>query len=352
MAWVPGGVLIAGTQPDKIPRVADEEMAGEQVVMHGFYVDLFPYPNEVGAIPTTNMTLEEARAACEQQGKRLCSELELERACKGPDNTTYEYGDTYRAATCATGIARALVPNGVNASCVSAFGVHDLHGGVWSWTSSAWRRDTAKTNLVALRGGNGEQGELVGRCANGRGVRSDAKRPDVGVRCCAGEPNTFEVVLEVSRGDALKWQPPDDKLVAPFAKLLPDDVQQIGRGDPDVEFRFERMWRWRPLGNEELLVAGGCAHPDGEHRGRRSEKRVCGVVIARMKLDAAQPLAWVPSDWWQPTLSESDLARELYLHGGDVNGAFRRKVTYAWGRVTLGEKERKHRYKGEREPRN
>jgi hypothetical protein len=351
MAWVPGGVLIAGTPPDKIPRVADEEMAGEQVVMHGFYVDLFPYPNEVGAIPSTSMTQEEARAACEQQGKRLCSELELERACKGPDNTTYEYGDTYKASSCATGVARSLVPNGVNAACVSPFGVHDLHGGVWSWTSSAWRRDATKTNLATVRGGNGDQGELVGRCANGRGVRADARRPDIGVRCCAGEANTFEVVLEVSRGDALKWQAPDDKLVAPFAKLLPDDVQQIGRGDPDVAFRFERMWRWRPLGNEELLVAGGCAHPDGEHRGRRSEKRVCGVVVARMKLESAQPLAWVPSDWWQPTLSESDLARELYLHGGDVNGAFRRKITYAWGRVTLGEKERKHRYKGEREPR-
>ena len=42
MVWIPPGVLIAGTPLDKLPRVADEEMAGEQVVMRGFYVDVFP----------------------------------------------------------------------------------------------------------------------------------------------------------------------------------------------------------------------------------------------------------------------------------------------------------------------
>src|SRR6185312_7258602 len=93
MVWIPPGVLIAGTPLDRLPRVADEEMAGEQVVMHGFYVDVFPYPNEAGAIPTTNITQDEALGLCAAQGKRLCTELELERACKGPENQTYEYGD-------------------------------------------------------------------------------------------------------------------------------------------------------------------------------------------------------------------------------------------------------------------
>ena len=53
MVWIPPGVLLAGTPPERLPRVADEEMAGEQVVMHGFYADIYPYPNEAGAIPTT-----------------------------------------------------------------------------------------------------------------------------------------------------------------------------------------------------------------------------------------------------------------------------------------------------------
>ena len=341
MMWIPGGVLIAGTPPDKIPRVADEEMAGEQVVMHGFYVDLYPYPNEVGASPTTNLSLAEGEKACKDQQKRLCTELELERACKGPENTTYEYGDVYKPTACVTGNKRSLTPNGVNAACQSAFGVHDLHGGVWTWTASAWKREAAKPNLVAIRGGNGESGELVGRCANGRGAKPDARREDLGVRCCGGEPNTFEVVLEVTRGEPLKWQPPDDKIAPLLVKLLPEDL--VALSGSKKAFAFERQWLWHPLGNEELLIAGGCARP-GEHRS-------CGVVVARMRLEVPQLLAWVPSEWWQPTLSESDLAREVFLHGGDVNGAFRKKISYAWGRIAVGEKERKRKHKGEREPR-
>ncbi len=68
MTWIPPGVLLAGTPPDRLPRVADEEMAGEQVVMHGFYADIYPYPNEAGAIPTTNVSQADAKALCEASG--------------------------------------------------------------------------------------------------------------------------------------------------------------------------------------------------------------------------------------------------------------------------------------------
>jgi len=340
MAWVPPGVLIAGTPPDKLPRVADEEMAGEQVVMHGFYVDVYPYPNEAGAIPTSNIDLAEARALCAGQGKRLCTELELERACKGPSNTTYEHGEVYKPAVCATGSQRALVPNGYNSACHSAFGVHDLHGGVWSWSASQWKRDPAKSGLHALRGGNGPAGELLGRCANGRGLKADARREDVGVRCCAGEPNTFEVVLSVTRGEPLRWQPAEDRIAPQLEKLVPAEVQE-----PRRRLSMKRIWAWHPLGNEELWIGGGCVRPGAKERAR------CGVVIGRLRFDAAVALAWIPSDYWQPTITEAETAREVFLMGGDRNGAFRRRVTYAWGRITIGAKHRKKRRKGEKEPR-
>src|SRR4030095_12178429 len=54
MIWIPSGPLVAGTPPEILPRVADAEMPGEQVVLKGFYIDAFPYPNEEGAIPLTN----------------------------------------------------------------------------------------------------------------------------------------------------------------------------------------------------------------------------------------------------------------------------------------------------------
>lgn len=342
MVWIPPGALIAGTPVDTLPRVADEEMAGEQVMMRGFYIDVFPYPNEAGAIPTTSVDQAEALAMCQAQDKRLCTELELERACKGPANTVYAYGDTYKAAACGTGVNRALAPNGFNTACRSAFGVHDLHGSVWSWTASAWKRDPAKPGLVAQRGGNGLAGDLLGRCANGRGMRPDKRREEVGFRCCAGEPNTFEVVLSVTRGEPLRWQHAEDRIAPELEKLTPQEALSNARaGD---RFKVARLWVWHPLGNEELWIGGGCARP-GAH-----ERAACGIVIARLRFEAPALLGWVPSEYWQPTLSEAETPRELFLLGGDRNGAFRRRVSYAWGKIAVGDKERKKLRKGQSEP--
>ena len=142
MTWVPPGTLRAGTPPDRAPRVADEEPAGAPVEMGGFYIDMLPFPNEPGAIPTSNVTREEAEQLCSGKGKRLCTELEWERACKGPENASYEYGDTYRASACGTGVApeeAAHRPAGEHAQCKSGFGVADMHGGVWEWTDKIGR---------------------------------------------------------------------------------------------------------------------------------------------------------------------------------------------------------------------
>jgi hypothetical protein len=170
------------------------------------------------------------------------------------------------------------------------------------------------------------------------------RRADVGVRCCAGEANSFEVVLSVTRGEPLKWQAPEGRIAPQLEKLAPPEVQDAVRGRrAEDQFRVERMWIWHPLGNEELIIGGGCARPLGE--GKK-----CGVVIARMRYDTAVALAFVASDLWEPTVGETDTPRELFLYGGDRNGAFRKRVSYAWGRILAAEKERKKKRKGKREP--
>ena len=103
-------------------------------------------PNEVGAIPTTNVSRDEAARLCEGKGKRLCSELEWERACKGPDNARYEYGATFDARVCDAGQpadTAARHPSGERTACRSAFGVREMHGGAWEWTDSPWNRGAA-----------------------------------------------------------------------------------------------------------------------------------------------------------------------------------------------------------------
>ncbi len=68
MVWVPRGPLVAGTPEGSLPRAADEEMPGEQVILKGYYIDVFPYPNEEGAIPLTNVS--QAAAARAVRGTR------------------------------------------------------------------------------------------------------------------------------------------------------------------------------------------------------------------------------------------------------------------------------------------
>jgi hypothetical protein len=346
MVWIPKGALIAGTPPGVVPRVADTEMAGEQVVLEGFFIDIYPHPNEPGALPTTNVTADEAAGLCNAQGKRLCSELELERACKGPDNTIYPYGDEYRRDPCGPGADGRVVPNGFHDACRSAFGVQDTHGSVWVWTSSPWGRGTE--GLVTIRGGNSSRGELAGRCANGRGARPDARRVDLGVRCCAGPANTREVSLSVVRGPALRLRVGDDALAKRFDAVIearPSLEEEASvspvAGRPGSEetktFHVERVWTWHPLGNEELLLGGGCSTPP---------RKRCGLFVARDHDKGLELVALASTDEWQPTLGETDTAREIFVHGGDDVGAFRKRVSYDWGRISISDKQRKKKHKG------
>ncbi|MBK8258721.1 MAG: SUMF1/EgtB/PvdO family nonheme iron enzyme [Polyangiaceae bacterium] len=342
MVWIPPGSLVAGTPVGKSPRVPDEEMAGEQLIMQGFYIDVYLFPNEQGALPKTFVTHAEAADACAQQNKRLCTELELERACKGPQNTAYEYGDVYKSNVCNMGVVRAPGPNGMNPMCASGFGVHDLHGSAWTWTASAWKRDPAKSGLVGLRGGNGPIGELFGRCANGRGLRPEVSAADIGFRCCAGEPNTAAVSISVPRGDPLSLKPPDGKI----SKAL----ETLARSHPDApktgQFVVERMWIWRPFGNEELWVGGGCSEIIKSKKGKK-RRAGCGILIGREGAEAPVALTFVQTDRYQPTLSTGATAREVYLYGGDENGPFRRLITYDWGKINVGEKARRREGKGD-----
>jgi formylglycine-generating enzyme len=320
MVWIPRGTLRAGTPVDHVPRVANEELPGEPVEMHGFYVDVLPYPNEPGAIPTTNVSRDEAAQLCESAGKRLCTELEWERACKGPDNTTYEYGDAYRAATCGTGVTAeeaARRPSGERAQCKSAFGVADMHGGVWQWTSSPWGRGAKDENLGTLRGGNAIAGELVGRCANALGRPASRKAPTMGFRCCAGEPNEDEVRLTLEGAAGL-------------ASTSAGELAARWKEEVPAEHTPAQAWVWTPVANEKLDVVITC---------RRTPKMACDMIVGRSQEGARAILARMQVQ------SGIELARigppgKLRLRALDERGTFSREITYVYGRVELTEAKR------------
>jgi hypothetical protein len=330
MVFIPSGALVVGTPPDLYPRLADEEVAGEQVIVPAFYIDVYAYPDEEGAIPLTNVTQSDAASLCAERGKRLCGELEWERACKGPENRTYEYGDRYRADVCGTGSPPSLKPSGIRVGCRSDFGIWDLHGGAWEWTQSPFRRGT--TGLVTVRGGNAQAGELVGRCANAIARSPDTKAPSIGFRCCMGSGNVPDVELAIRHPRKLEARDRlDAGLVPELLHVLPEGARasltRRGAIAPD------RMWTWWPAGNDELTILSLCAG-----MGRRA---LCGVLIARVVLGKPSALVWAEGGTWQPLLHAENDPRDIWLLGGDDPGAFRRRISYVWGHVTVGGRERR-----------
>ncbi len=282
------------------------------------------------------MTREEAAGLCTALDKRLCTELEWERACKGPNNSTYEYGESPRASECSMGQPGRLAPSGLRVGCKSAFGVHDMHGGPWEWTASVWRR--GGTSLAgAVRGGNSDAGELVGRCANAMALAPTSRRSDLGVRCCAGEANTAEVKLAVTRGKTLEAGFAEPTLSA----RLSDAVREKGLAElpNDRPFLIDRIWHWHPVGNEELLVAAGCS--------RTTPHLSCGVGVFRAEDDVSDAggappafVAFASSGWWMAVVKADHRERDLWVYGGDGTASFRRRVAYVWGKIALGEAER------------
>jgi formylglycine-generating enzyme required for sulfatase activity len=330
MIWIEPGPLVAGTPPQQLPRLADQEMPGEQVILKGFYIDVFPYPNEEGAIPLTNVTRDGAIKLCGEQEKRLCGELEWERACKGPNNTTFEYGSSYRADRCGTGTEPSLRPSGLRVACRSEFGVRDMHGGAFEWTQSAWGRGT-EAGFFAVRGGNGPHGELTGRCANAEPRLPGVSAANVGFRCCAGPQVNTEVVLDMRRGPKLEAKGVVEKeLSRLFLAALPDDGQrQLRRfGEP----RVEMFWIWRPIANEELHVARICAG--------LGKQPSCGLLFVRLGVAAPDMLGWAESGFVPGSLHIEREPRELWILGGDDPGPFKRFVSYSWGRISIGPIER------------
>jgi formylglycine-generating enzyme len=331
MAWIPAGTLKAGTPIGRVPRISEEELPGTDFALHAFYIDLLPYPNEAGAIPTSNVTRDDAEQLCASKGKRLCSELEWERACKGDENATYEYGDVYRENVCGTGVSAdesAKRPSGDRNACKSPFGVLEMHGGVWEWTSSPWGRGGAHNDLGVLRGGNAPVGELVGRCANALGRNVTHKGATMGFRCCKGDKNDAKVELKLVTGRALEPQQKGDAVrFLAVAKNAPSSAMASSKA-----FHTTTSWTWRPVPNEVLTIASGCADFI------KGKPKDCMIVVFRDEQAGDIPLAALNVDVGVGEVALAGDARHTRFRALDTNGVlYGRAITYAYGRVDISE---------------
>jgi hypothetical protein len=299
-------------------------------MLKGFWIDRFAYPNEEGAIPLTGVTQPEALAFCQNAKKRLCSELEWERACKGPLNHRYAWGERYRAEACQLGSVILARPSGMKVGCHSDFDVFDLHGGVLEWTQSPWRRGTTQ-DLVVLKGGNGIDGELLGRCANAESAPPTQHSQSVGFRCCAGPNNAAEVTIEVHSSEALERLDRIDP--SQFRRLLEklsvDDQQML----PESPLVPERAFLWHPVNNEQLHLFVACT--------RTTPPRRCGLLIGRVTPGHPTGLGFAETGAIASSLNMDARSEDIWLLGLDGQGNFKRLVRYQAGLVFIGPKERR-----------
>ena len=184
MVLIPEGDFIAGTSTDD-PMWDPTDLPAKKVHVKAFCIDRYEYPNRKGKLPQVGMTWYEAKEACEHQGKRLCSEIEWERACKGQKNYRYPYGNTWKSAYCVTedakGRDRKLYPSGKARMCRSSFGVYDMSGNASEWVSDIFEKSLPDKTV---KGGSYQRPDYAVRCASRVNYPPETRDEEIGFRCC------------------------------------------------------------------------------------------------------------------------------------------------------------------------
>ncbi|MCQ2089362.1 MAG: formylglycine-generating enzyme family protein [Fibrobacter sp.] len=143
-------------------------------------VDAYEYPNKADENPKDMVSQEEAVALCAKEGKHLCSIDEWQAACRGKDNLKYSYGDSYRQNKCNTN-TKAAKRSGRKDQCRSWWGMYDMNGNLWEWTSSP-SKDHPNMFLVAGGAWNTNNGS---KCTESKfSFYPQNQYPSVGFRCC------------------------------------------------------------------------------------------------------------------------------------------------------------------------
>lgn len=182
MVLVPGGAFMMGSaRNDPERNFGDQSYASVDV--GGFCIDYYEYPNGRGLSPKVKVSYKSAVSRCKSKGKRLCTEPEWEKACKGNAGTRYPYGNQWDPARCNTeddeGSDREVAKSGTFRRCYSGFKVFDLSGNVAEWTSTAWGSG------FVVKGGSSDRPGYDGRCAARKKKSDSSSEEGLGFRCCS-----------------------------------------------------------------------------------------------------------------------------------------------------------------------
>jgi formylglycine-generating enzyme required for sulfatase activity len=177
MALIPGGEYVSGS-PAGDPLRYKGERENKKIHLDEFCIDIYEYPNKPGEKPKKRVEWYGAKDICEKQGKRLCTDNEWEKACKGPENLAYPYGNQYDPNKCNTESGKySLI--GTRKECVSGYGVYDMSGNMKEWMASE-----QLGAYLNMRGGAYDTKDRESRCASFRRVIPFGSKSEYGFRCC------------------------------------------------------------------------------------------------------------------------------------------------------------------------
>ena len=221
MVYVPAGEFIMGSDE---PRRRDEQPI-HTVYLDAFWIDKTEVTNaqyracvEAGACsePQERMTeryndpdrakhpvmwvdWNQANAYCQWAGKRLPTEAEWEKACRGTDGRTYPWGegiDCDHANYSECKVMGGSVPVGSKPKGASPYGALDMAGNVWEWVAdwyeaypgSAYRSPFFGHENKVMRGGDWGNVPRAVRCAIRNYSDPDHAYYGKGFRCAMSSP--------------------------------------------------------------------------------------------------------------------------------------------------------------------
>jgi hypothetical protein len=241
---IPAGALRAGSTPGDAGRVPELEPKNQELELGPFGIDRLPYPNDPSQPPLLGKTRDEARRLCAERSARLCTEVEWERACKGPRQDEFPSGVIWDPS-CIADVQ----------SCATGFDVLGLGTVAAEWVANDVTNDEKRRALV--RGAAKGAPATDHRCAARHPTEASTQSQDIGFRCCQGPPNAA-VLAEPKQG------PVFTKL-----KLSAEELAQMLAADPAGKALAHDIKFFRDPEGANTVVSRGPGEKKGFDYGTR-----------------------------------------------------------------------------------